>query len=286
MSTSNPTRRTLAVLASVAGLTAAAWSPVGAQGLTPDPYNIVGEGNSQYEPYMYASQPNQPGTVPNQMRYSGRAVAGRSGNRFNEMDSLDGLDPGEAGLAPARRTGAGVPYYQAFRQYDRSFDRLYRPNKDADGSFYARQDERNKLYFEAVRARDPRKRAQLMRDFNLKNLGTDLGAKPSTERGAKPAAPAAGDGDPNRRLSAPGTSRTSLPLPGRTSARAVTGRSGATTPSAPAGRAVSPGRVTPAVPGVRDNSARSTPSTPNVDDLMERARRTIAPRNSTPPPPR
>ena len=39
---------------------------------TPDPYNIVGEYNSQYEPYMYATYPTVAGTQPNQGRLEGR----------------------------------------------------------------------------------------------------------------------------------------------------------------------------------------------------------------------
>ena len=63
---------------------ATAW----AQGHTPDPYNIVGEYNNQYEPYMYADYPTTPGMQPNQARLEGRSGT-RNANSFQSfLDSV------------------------------------------------------------------------------------------------------------------------------------------------------------------------------------------------------
>jgi hypothetical protein len=167
------TRRPLGSAAVLAlALAAGVWlaaSPVYGQ-LTPDPYNIVGEFNSQYEPFMFAREPNADSMIPNQSRFRSRAGF-RGANRFqsylNDTDSLDGeSDPG----ANYRRSGAGTRYFDAFRRYDDGFGRVYRPNEKADQSFYSDLDERNQKYFEARKEKDPRKRAQLLREYNLEKL--------------------------------------------------------------------------------------------------------------------
>jgi hypothetical protein len=138
--------------------------------LTPDPYNIVGEYNGQYAPFMYAIEPAPGGMFPNQARLQERAGY-RSANRFqNYVESLDGSLPESDLPNLGRRSGAGTPYYRANRQYDRDFGRIYQPNEVADKSFYTDQDSRNSRYFEAMRERDPRKRAQLLREYNMENL--------------------------------------------------------------------------------------------------------------------
>jgi hypothetical protein len=138
-----------------------------AQGHTPDPYNIVGEYNRQYEPFMYATYPNTPGSQPNQDRLETRSGV-RNANQFqNFLESPD--EEGEDLSRPTapRQAGPGVPYYRANRQFDQEFQRNYRPNKIADQSFYAGQQQRNDKYFQALRETDPKKRVQLLREYNL-----------------------------------------------------------------------------------------------------------------------
>lgn len=148
------------------GLARTAW----AQGHTPDPYNIVGEYNRQYEPYMYASVPNEVGVLPNQERLDARSGI-RNANRFQSFLESDGEDLEDLGrFTPARQAGPGVPYYRANRKFDREFQRNYRPNKAADQSFYESQQQRNDKYFQALREPDVRKRARLLREYNMENL--------------------------------------------------------------------------------------------------------------------
>ena len=148
------------------GLGGTAW----AQGHTPDPYNIVGEYNRQYEPYMYATVPNEPGVLPNQERLDARSGI-RNANRFQSFLESDGEDVDDLGrFTPSRLAGPGVPYYRANRKFDREFQRNYRPNKDADQSFYKSQQQRNEKYFQALAEPDARKRARLLREYNLENL--------------------------------------------------------------------------------------------------------------------
>lgn len=132
---------------------------------TPDPYNIVGEYNRQYVPYMYANSPisGGPGATP------GRDGL-RGANDFQGyLDSME-EESDELSRSSYAKGGAGVPYYRANRQFDREFQRNYRPNGTADKTYLANQQQRNDKYFKALRETDPKKRAQLLREYNLENL--------------------------------------------------------------------------------------------------------------------
>lgn len=138
---------------------------------TPDPYNIVGEYNNQYEPYMYASYPTSPGSVPNQNRLNTPPPASRTANSFQSFMESDDDSLGERGQPGAtRRSGPGVPYYRAYQHLDDKPNRTYRPNSEIDDAFYSNQKQRDKKYFEALREQDPRKRAQMLRDYALDNM--------------------------------------------------------------------------------------------------------------------
>ncbi|MGE3822273.1 MAG: hypothetical protein AB7I30_22895 [Isosphaeraceae bacterium] len=137
---------------------------------TPDPYNIVGEYNNQYEPFMYAREPNAESLFPNQNRLRDRA-AYRSANRFQSyLDGAGSLDGEFDTGANFRRSGGGSPYFQAYRKYDEGFNRVYRPNEKADEAYFSELDQRNQKYFDAMKERDPRKRAQLLREYNMEKL--------------------------------------------------------------------------------------------------------------------
>ena len=138
------------------------------QGHTPDPYNIVGEYNSQYEPYIYAAEPSQEGTVPNQQKFTARLPGARaSSESINGLDDLEGntLEPTEPSSS-RRRAGAGTQYYRATLDDDRPT----RTNRDTDESYYANQRKRSEEYFKAMSVKDPKKRARLLRELNLENL--------------------------------------------------------------------------------------------------------------------
>jgi hypothetical protein len=142
-----------------------------AQGWTPDPYNIVGEFNRQYQSYMFNTYPSGGGQVPNQDRLEPMGGP-RSANQFGSyVESLDGEDDFERPAAGmSRGSGPGTPYYRAYRRYDQEFKRTYRPNNDADESYYRDQDRRNAKYFKAMGESDPRRRAQMLREYNLEHL--------------------------------------------------------------------------------------------------------------------
>lgn len=303
-----PTFPTLAAatigLAVVTALFASSGSVARAQGHTPDPYNIVGEGNSQYEPYMYASQPSQEGTIPNQTRMQGRPSGLASANRFqNYAESLDGVDSPDFNPGTAlRRRGAGTPYYSAYRQYDQTFDRLYRPNKDVDTNYNNDKSERTRKYFEAMRETDPKKRSVLLREFNLENMKAtrDLSSARLTPDRERPVAATSPSGarpaDRTGRTSAPGlfrnNNRTSAPLPGSSASltgpvkpRARTGGVGSTVPSPTPRPEGTRSAVKPRARGL----TAPRPDSDDPDELLNRATRALAPRppgSRAPAPPR
>ena len=300
----NALRPGLAVLAVVILLQVAPAATARGQGHTPDPYNIVGEYNRQYEPYMYATVPTMPGVLPNQDRLQPRSGV-RGANRF--QSALDGDDDGGGmepdRFAPARLSGPGVPYYRANRQYDREFQRNYRPNELADRSFYSNQQQRNDKYFQALRETDARKRGQLLREYNLENVraARSLSAgRTISERDR--------DRELNRDKFGPG----GLPLapddePATPPARRASPRSvapsrlpnnGTSAPAAPNARGASR-----TAPRLGMPSAPSSPSTPRArpsgtrpasgsasdvlerSELLDRARASVAPGSAAPAPP-
>ena len=132
-------------------------------------------------------------------------VGVRGANQFeNYMNSLRGSGGGRS----AGGSGAGVPYYQANRAYDREFGRIYRPNQETDKRFDFDESQGNvtDLYFKYLREKDPKKRAELFRDYNRARTRSDkeLGGRRST-------APRVGTGAKGR-LTKPGD-RTAGRLP-------------------------------------------------------------------------
>jgi hypothetical protein len=132
-------------------------SPGRAQGgFGPDPFRPY---NSQYDPFVFGVAPG-PLDLGRSRLGPGNGLLGA--NRFEDyMNSIQG---GAGGA----RLGAGSPYspyFQANRQYDEGFGRVYRPNKEADARFEVDQGEVTRLYFQYLREKDPKKRAELFRQY-------------------------------------------------------------------------------------------------------------------------
>jgi hypothetical protein len=136
---------------------------------TPDPYNIVGEYNLGYENSIYATYPNGIGFTPNQGILQSRSATSRANQFQSYVEELDGVGSDMNSFGPASRGGI-QPYYRAHRQFDEAFNRVYAPNGAADRTFYADQDARTKKYLEYLKESDPKKRAQLYREYNQQSL--------------------------------------------------------------------------------------------------------------------
>jgi hypothetical protein len=141
-------------------LTSMGWAgQATAQDHTADPYKPY---NQQYEQYAYPSYPSNLGLSPNQ------GLLERGGNRgpnqFQRFLDSDYGGPDDSGTGQ-RRGGPGVPYYSAYRQYDKDYGRIYQPNQESDKGFREDQRTRHDKYIAYLKEKDPRKRAELYRAY-------------------------------------------------------------------------------------------------------------------------
>jgi hypothetical protein len=166
-----------AAILGLAVLIAPALAPAARAQHTPDPYNIVGEYNLGYQDYMYANYPNGIGFSPNQGVLQGRSGVSRANQFQSYIEELDGVGSG-SDIPSSRGRGGIEPYYRAHRQFDESFNRIYSPNEAADKTYHADQNSRTKKYLEYLKESDPKKRAQLYREYNNERLraARDIGS--------------------------------------------------------------------------------------------------------------
>jgi len=160
-----------AVALGLALLIAPGLTPTARAQHTPDPYNIVGEYNLDYQTSMYPTYPNGIGFSPNQGVLQSRQATSRANQFQNYIEELDGVDSGSDTFNPSSRGRGGIqPYYRAHRQFDEAFNRVYSPNEAADKTYYTDQETRTKKYLEYLKESDPKKRAQLFREYNRLSL--------------------------------------------------------------------------------------------------------------------
>jgi hypothetical protein len=117
--------------------------------------------NSQYDAYRYPIGPATPeGGQSAPMALSGVRGANQYQNYLNELQG--------AGREGAERYGIGMPYYRTAvdPRFDPKGNREYRPNAKTDRTFEQTQALITDKYFELFSEKDPKKRAQLLREFN------------------------------------------------------------------------------------------------------------------------
>jgi hypothetical protein len=251
---------------------------------TPDPYNIVGDGNLGYQDYMYSVYPNGIGYSPNQGILQGNRSGQNRANQFsNYVQELDGVGS-DSPYGPSTRGRGGIePYYKAHHQFDDAFNRVYTPNEAADKVYYKDQQSRTDKYLAYLRESDPKKRAMLYKEYTQESLraARDIGSGSvrAASRGSAAPRPSASGSATGTSLppSAPGSSNLAAPRP--------SSRTGA-----------SPTRRPSAASTARSGSASlALPETPDQilrrAELMDRANRALPPsatpsRPTTPPAPR
>lgn len=175
----NPTRPRVAPASfAVALALALAWlgptSSATAQGFGPDPFRPY---NSQYDPYVFGVAPGPLDSVGNP---SQNRQGVRNANQFR--DAVEGLDNSNR-------------YDRSFRAYDQDRKRIYRPNAEADKKYNSRRDKASDIYFQYLREQDPRKRAQLFKEYNqaqadvARGLAADPNARGTRRAGGVPPVP-------------------------------------------------------------------------------------------------
>ncbi len=131
---------------------------VRAQG--PDPFKPY---NWMYVPYTTAIGPAGPGAGQSAASMGRSALGGA--NQFDTyMMELQG-----AGRASREKYGIGMPYYRAAVDplFDRDGRREYQPNRRTEATFEDTMDRVNQKYFAYFSEKDPKKRANLLRDYKL-----------------------------------------------------------------------------------------------------------------------
>ncbi len=237
------------------------------------------------EAYAFPSVPNNL-ALPNQARMSATPGAGRTRyNRFDqfreELNSLESnLDTSSSGAETQRRASrVGVPYYESYRQYDRTLGRTFVPGAKADTEFFEKQQDRNARYFDAMKERDPAKRAQMLREIQKES---QLAAR---SQGVSPRRPAAPEIATTPRRDAAAPSATTTPAnPNSTATKPSAVNTLPVRPGVGASRnnARTSGRSNALSPSpLRSNNRTSTDSnTGNTDQEKSRVR-TITPLRST-----
>jgi len=240
----------------------ASTSAVMAQGYGADPFRPY---NSQYDPYTYPMGPASPAGG------QGGANLPRMGNMgANQyqgyLDELAG-----ASRQGTERYGIGMPYYRS--AVDPSFDtkgaREYRPNYIADRSFEQSHEVITRKYLAYFTEKDPKKRAELLRDYN--RARTRVSRAMSGRREDPSRLLDAANGTEGRR--SPTASRDADDLGQNRDKPRTSSRFSGRELSTETGRRPATGSIppAPALPGL-DTTRRTTPRrTPN--EVLDRSRR-------------
>jgi hypothetical protein len=136
-------------------------APVGASTVWAQPIDPFRPFNSQYDAYRYPIGPATPeGGQSAPMALSGVRGANQYQDYLNELQGTGG-----AGI---EHYGIGMPYYRSAvdPSFGRKGDREYRPNSRTDRSFEQTQALITEKYFAYFTEKDPKKRAELLRDYN------------------------------------------------------------------------------------------------------------------------
>jgi len=138
---------------------------VRAQGFGPDPFRPY---NSQYDPYVYPMGPAGPGAGQSAAMNGGGI---RGANQYqNFLNELQG-----PAISNGARYGIGQPYYQSTvdPNYIKYYRPPYQPRQKAERSFEETQRLINEKYFAYFAEKDPKKRAQLLKDaYRARSLAT------------------------------------------------------------------------------------------------------------------
>jgi len=169
-------------------------------GFGPDPYRPF---NQQYDAFVYPVAPGQGDVVPNEGAM----------NRFGTSRSNQFQDY-------MRSLGENGGTYRSQRRLDpKDFrEQQYQPNRKVDeqSGFYEKQDVVSQAYFAYIRERDPKKRAELLKEYQKERSKPAKSFAPSAKRrSAKIEDGLGADG------SSAASGRTARPAPARPRALAV-----------------------------------------------------------------
>ncbi|MDX2036001.1 MAG: hypothetical protein SFX72_05070 [Isosphaeraceae bacterium] len=164
-----------------------------------DPYN---PSTGQYQEFVtpvYPSNLALPGQARQYYELNRQSAVGNKVSAASAFERFlnDGLEDRFSAATSSLndftrpRGVAGTPYYAASRSLDRGAGGM----SEADRAFFAVRRERERRYFEAIREKDPTKRARLLRRVNEPIDPKDIVADASS--GSEPSSTATSDRNPN-----------------------------------------------------------------------------------------
>lgn len=130
----------------------------------------VSRGQSSYNPYEPFNNQYREYSRPGGFNMFDAMSSNRSQNSTYEAEMDRLLGDRETSGGKSRDSDR---YYNAFRKYDEQLGRIYRPNQDVDKLYNQRKSNRDSIYFKALREKDPKKKAALMKSYAR---GEDLSA--------------------------------------------------------------------------------------------------------------
>lgn len=233
-------RLTLWLLLAALGVPAVA----AAQGFGPDPYRPY---NNQYDSFVY---PVAPGPLDYGQNQSPVRNGIRGANQFDRyMDSLLNNGSGTASTRGPAGGRVGTPYYRGANRAVEREGANYQLNNGADARFESNQEMLTDLYFKYLRERDPKKRADLFRQYSLarnradrdlaspRASGSRSGTRKSRKTETDPQDAYSAQQEPANREAGDGSSESDAPpipaLRGRTRSRRGGGVDRSTTGPAP-----------------------------------------------------
>jgi hypothetical protein len=247
----------LVILVAPAG-TSIVW---GQGGYGPDPFKPY---NWQYDQYTYpmATTNIAPGGIPQ--------MGNRGANAFQGyLDELSG-----SGRQGPERYGIGVPYFRSAvdPSFDPKGDREYRPNFKSNRTYEQTQEVITRKYLAYFSERDPKRRAELLKDYNRtrSNVSRAMSGRREDPTRALQAATAADFGE--RRSPAPARRADALQDAADEKPRTSSSRRSTRALPTDAGTRGATGSIPPP-PLLPGGSSRSTNRRRRPSEVLDRARR-------------
>ena len=222
--------------------------------------------NSQYDQYTY------PMASPDMVPSAGGMprMGNRGANQYQGyLDELAGAE------RTSERYGIGVPYYRS--SIDPTFDpkgnREYRPNFKADRTYEQTQDLITRKYLAYFAEKDPKKRAELLKDYNRIRSNVSRAISTRREDPARALEAATADEFGERRSAAPARRADALPATPDGRPRTASSRRSSRALSNDASARVRTDIIPPPPPLIPGASTRGTSRRRRPTDVLDRSRR-------------
>jgi hypothetical protein len=222
--------------------------------------------NNQYDAYTY------PMTSPDMVPSAGGMprMGIRGANQYQGyLDEINGAE------RASERYGIGVPYYRS--SIDPTFDpkgnREYRPNFKVDRTYEQTQEVITRKYLAFFTEKDPKKRAELLKDYNRTRSNVSRAMSTRREDPSRALEEATADNFGQRRSAAPARRADSLPAVDDATPRSAAARRSTRAFPTDADTRGGTGLIPPPPPLLPSSSNRASSRRRRPSDVLDRSRR-------------